>query len=164
MISASTPRTINNSNLCPCGSKTPFDECCAPVIDNKATANTPEELMRSRYTAYVLGESAYLLQSWDIDYRPKSITIENNIQWLYLEILDTHQNTNDEYTGYVTFAATSICDDTLVVMKEKSKFVKKSGIWFYQDGELHTQRNAIALNGKCPCGSAKKYKRCCRHK
>ena len=157
-------RDRSGSTPCLCGNKVSLAECCAPIIANLAMANTPEQLMRSRYTAYVLGESAYLLRSWDIAYRPQEIIFDKHIKWLHLRVLDTHQYTGDENRGYVTFTATSICDDTLVEMKEKSKFVKKNGVWFYQDGELTTQKKVIALNAKCPCGSTKKYKRCCRNR
>ena len=155
-------KTIRNSKSCPCGSNKSLNDCCAPIIQGKCIANTPEKLMRSRYSAYVLRNREYLLESWDIMYRPESISFEHEIRWLRLEIIDTHKFRSEDNTGNVSFIATSICDDTLVEMQEKSTFIKKNGVWLYQKRELTTTRKTIALNGKCPCGSGKKFKRCCR--
>ncbi len=152
----------NNSKSCPCGSNISLNDCCAPIIQGKLIAKTPEQLMRSRYTAYALRDIEYLLESWDIMYRPVSISFEHEVRWLRLEITDTHEFKNEDNTGKVSFIATSICEDTLVEMQEKSTFIKKNGVWLYQKGELTTTRKTIALNGKCPCGSGKKFKRCCR--
>ena len=151
-----------NFNSCPCGNNLPLNNCCAPIIQGQVVANSPEQLMRSRYTAYVLKAKEYLLESWDIMYRPESISFEHEVHWLRLEITDTHKFNSEDNTGNISFIATSICDDSLVEMKEKSTFIKKNGMWFYQKGELTTTRKTIALNGKCPCGSGKKFKRCCR--
>lgn len=149
-------------NNCPCCSGMHIESCCAPIIQNQALAKTPEELMRSRYTAYVLQKSDYILQSWDISYRPESITFDNDVQWIHLEITESELKTGDENTGYVNYCATSICDDILIKMREKSTFVNKKGLWFYQQGQLKINRDKISLNSNCPCGSKKKYKRCCR--
>ncbi len=155
-------KTNRNPKLCPCGSNLSLKVCCAPIIQRQLNAKTPEQLMRSRYTAYVLRNSNYLLETWDIMYRPESISFEHEICWLGLQITDTHKFKSEDNTGYVSFIATSICDDSIVEMKEKSTFIKNNGMWFYQKGDLTTTRKTIALNGKCPCGSGKKFKRCCR--
>ena len=58
-------RKKNAPAPCPCGSGRTFDECCGPFLSGAAAALTPEALMRSRYTAYAVGDDAYVLATWD---------------------------------------------------------------------------------------------------
>ena len=58
--------------LCPCGSGLTLAECCGPKIAGEPAA-TPEALMRSRYTAYALGDDAYVLATWAPETRPAEL-------------------------------------------------------------------------------------------
>jgi len=147
---------------CPCTSGKLFKECCSPVLSDHSLAATPEMLMRSRYTAFAIEDSAFLLRSWDISTRPRSINFEKNIVWLQLIIEAAPQPEPNDDSGFVVFKASFIQNDTVFEMKEKSFFIRKKCLWFYLNGELITQKKAISLKERCPCGSGKKYKRCCR--
>ena len=118
--------------------------------------------MRSRYTAFVIEDSAFLLRSWDISTRPQAINFEKNIVWLKLIIDAAPHPEPDADEGFVTFNASFIQNDRLVELVEKSVFLRKKGLWFYVNGELTSQEKKLSLKEQCPCGSRKKYKRCCR--
>jgi SEC-C motif domain protein len=154
--------TMPTETDCPCNSGKLFKECCSPILADHSLAVIPEMLMRSRYTAFVVEDSAFLLRSWDVSTRPRSINFEKNIVWLKLIIEDAPPPLPNESTGSVVFQASFIQHDNVVEMKEKSVFLRNDNLWFYLNGELTTQVTAISLNEQCPCGSGKKYKRCCR--
>ncbi|MDA7817596.1 YchJ family metal-binding protein [Sulfurimonas sp.] len=119
--------------------------------------STPEELMRSRYDAYVRGDGLYLVNSAIKDSR-YSDDIEliqefsQNVEWLKLDVLDTYEN-------FVEFKAYYREGEIIKVLHEKSRFVQEDGEWLYADGELYNSK--VERNEACPCGSGKKYKKCC---
>tara|TARA_Y100001933_G_C18739965_1_gene455394 strand:- start:23 stop:565 length:543 start_codon:yes stop_codon:yes gene_type:complete len=148
---------------CPCSSGKLLSACCSPILADHALARTPEQLMRSRYTAFVYQDSIHLLRSWDIPSRPQSLNFDDTIVWLELDIEEAPLPSPSDDFGYVRFKATFIQNDCYVKMKEKSVFVRKNNLWFYLRGELQKEETPISLKSQCPCGSGKKYKRCCRH-
>ena len=112
---------------------------------------TPKELMKSRYDAFVRMDGEYLSQTTTQDMSTDMSAYEN-IEWLKLEIVDA-------YEDIVEFKAYFREENTIQILHEKSRFVEVDGVWKYSDGELfntHLQRNET-----CPCGSGKKYKKCC---
>ncbi len=112
---------------------------------------TPSQLMQSRYDAFVRMDGQYLQETTTLDVST-DMTIYENIEWLKLDILDAHEN-------IVEFKAYYREDNIVQVLHEKSFFSEVDGVWKYSDGELfntHLQRNET-----CPCGSGKKYKKCC---
>ena len=79
--------------LCPCGSGLCLAECCGRYLTGGAEhlgAPTPEALMRSRYTAFALGDEAYLLDTWEEAHRPEAIWArgEARVKWLSLKVLE----------------------------------------------------------------------------
>lgn len=154
--------SLSSKSICPCNSEKLFSECCSKVINNQALALTPEVLMRSRYTAFVIENSDYLLQSWHFSTRPKTLTFEKHIIWLKLIIEKAPLPLPSDNIGYVSFCAQCIQNDNMIKITEKSTFIRKANLWFYRDGELATQETPLSLNGLCACGSGKKYKRCCK--
>jgi len=127
--------------------------------------------MRSRYTAYQLEDAAYLYETAHQDYRTgqteagiKNWASENS--WNKLEILDTLNGKVNDQEGIVEFKA-YFTDKNGVdqVHHERSGFLKEAGKWFYTSGvfnpENKTKNESIPRNGPCPCGSGKKYKKCC---
>ena len=72
---------------CPCGSGLPLGECCGRLHDGTATAATAEQLMRSRYSAFVLGDAAYLLATWHPSTRPRSLELDDAVRWTGLDVL-----------------------------------------------------------------------------
>ena len=94
---AATPDTVmNNPALidhapCPCGSTAAYADCCSPALAGRIAAPTAEALMRSRYTAYVAADVAYLLRTWHARTRPAAIDPATIPRWRGLEILRTEQ-------------------------------------------------------------------------
>lgn len=89
---------------CPCGSEQVNSECCLPLIENRS-ASTAEALMQSRYTAYVTGNAAYLLDSWYPDTRPSNLEPGDNQKWLGLKIRRVVQGGPGDSNGVVEFVA-----------------------------------------------------------
>lgn len=149
---------FNESILdCPCGSGHTFEDCCGKYISYTHYPETPEQLMRSRYSAYVLINEDYLLKSWHESTRPDSLDLENDTtQWKKLKIISTSENN----VHFVAFFGNSInVKESYFFLSEESKFVKDKH-WFYLEGtELKTTE--LSKNMLCPCQSGKKFKRCC---
>jgi SEC-C motif-containing protein len=112
---------------------------------------TPKELMKSRYEAFVRGDGEYLAQTTTQDVST-DMSAYKNIKWLKLDIVDAK---DDE----VEFKAYYSENGVISVLHERSKFVQKDGKWFYDDGIIFNTQ--IQRNEPCPCGSGKKYKKCC---
>lgn len=127
------------TDTCPCGKQKPFAECCGRFLSGQQIPKTPEQLMRSRYSAYVLGGyGEYLLQSW-FPATATGVTAEElsdrNVNWQRLEVIDKSQN-NDE--AAVEFKAYYLPEnsDELKAMHEKSEFRRVNGRWFYVGGRV----------------------------
>ena len=76
------------ADSCPCGSEKSYSQCCEPFLSDMAQPDTAESLMRSRYTAYTLKDSAYLYKTWHALTQPKSINLDDDqMQWDRLEIV-----------------------------------------------------------------------------
>lgn len=120
---------------CPCGSGNTYNQCCRQYHDGKA-APTAEALMRSRYSAYVLRNGAYLHRSWHTTTRPnkKGLMQLPPTEWLGLEIVRTEQGGEQDATGLVEFIARYQDGGQTGQLHETSRFVKESGRWYYVDG------------------------------
>lgn len=121
---------------CPCGSALPFARCCGPCLNGAAQPKTAEQLMRSRYTAYVLGDTAYLLATWHPTTRPSNLRLEpaGAVKWLGLKILRTRLGMADDQRGEVEFVARYKIQGKAVRLHESSEFVRDGGRWFYVSG------------------------------
>ena len=131
---------------------------------------TAEELMRARYHAYETCDMEFIKESHDPDNTEGIDWAEcekwaRESQWLGLEIISTTKGGEDDNDGIVEFKATYIENGKTIVHHEKSYFVKKNGVWFYQKWlpitSTRINENKIGRNDPCPCGSGKKYKKCC---
>jgi len=118
--------------------------------------------MRSRYTAFCLSNKEYLLKTWHPDYRPNELEFSKDILWLALEIVNHRLGQLNDDNGMVHFRAYFKQKGKLEVLEEKSQFLKIDGKWQYVNGELQHSRIKISRNDLCPCGSGKKFKRCCQ--
>jgi SEC-C motif-containing protein len=146
---------------CPCGSKLPYEACCGAIISGKKEAASPEALMRSRYTAYTLGDGAYLVATTVAQKRheedvPLIEEYARKTEWLGLEVIRSHQEGEE---GEVEFKAYYRENGGISVHHELSRFVKVGGRWYYDEGRLFEAK--VGRNDPCPCGSGKKYKKCC---
>jgi SEC-C motif-containing protein len=123
---------------CPCGRTTSkgqalsLDTCCGPYHANQ-NAPDAESLMRSRYSAFVLGDVPYLLATWHSSQRPAELTLETGGKWLGLEIKQ-HRVTSPD-TAEVEFVARFRVGGKAVPQHERSRFVREDGRWFYVDGD-----------------------------
>lgn len=171
--------------ICPCGSGAAYAECCEPFIKTKAFPDTAEKLMRSRYTAFVTGEIDYIRDTIapearkDFDAKSTREWSQGS-KWLGLKILSVDSGKPSDKKGTVEFIATYEKNGESVDHHEVAKFRKaESGKWMFVDGDSHTHTGGeghhhhpkretfvreapkVGRNDPCPCGSGKKYKKCC---
>lgn len=142
---------------CHCGSKKEFSKCCEPFLNGSLKPLTPQELMRSRYSAYVLGNGKYIVESAVKEQRYEDdINLiqeySRSVEWLKLDVIAA-------YDDIVEFRAYYRDANGIKVQHEKSNFTYEDGAWLYKDGELYNSK--IQRNEECPCQSGKKYKKCC---
>lgn len=152
---------------CPCGSKLDFSACCGPCLAGRP-APTAEALMRSRYTAYATGDLDYIERTCagpaaaGFD-RTELAASQLGTQWLGLEILATRKGRVPDSEGTVSFVARYRHDGREAALSETSRFVRVDGQWRYAEAELPTAASVSrpGRNDPCPCGSGKKFKKCC---
>lgn len=121
---------------CPCGSGEAYAECCGRYHAGPETAPTAEALMRSRFSAFALGERDYLLASWHPRTRPATLELDERIRWLHLEIVSTSGGGLFDSTGTVEFRAHYRAGSSRGVLHEGSRFVRVDGAWRYLDGDV----------------------------
>jgi len=128
--------------------------------------------MRSRYTAHVKAEIDYIVDTTEAGQRDKVdrkqvAAWSKNAQWLGLEIVQTQAGGPEDETGTVEFTARYRQKAKRMDHREVAEFKKNDGRWFFVDGRAPTPEQAIrpgpkvGRNDPCPCGSGKKYKKCC---
>ncbi|POH65597.1 MULTISPECIES: YchJ family protein [Cryobacterium] len=118
---------------CPCGSGNSYDDCCGRLHRSDARAATAEQLMRSRYSAFAVGDAGYLLRTWHPRTRPDTIELDTTVRWMRLDIDRTERGTLFDTEGVVEFTAHSRQDGRRAQQHEVSRFVKVSGAWLYLD-------------------------------
>ena len=131
-----------SEQTCPCGNssalKKPlaFAACCARYIDDFENTPAPdaESLMRSRYSAFVLGRSRYLQATWHLSTRPVDIDADANTKWLGLEVRRHVATGPDE--AEVEFVARYKLAGRATRIHELSRFVREARRWYYVDGDL----------------------------
>ncbi|WP_346883771.1 YchJ family metal-binding protein [uncultured Algibacter sp.] len=121
---------------CYCGNPKPYSSCCQPIHKNRDKALTAEELMRSRYSAFVLADGEYLMQSHhyktrNLKEKKAIVAWAKSVQWIKLEILDTSKGTKNDTEGTVTFNAYFYENGNVNVIHENSAFVKENNQWHY---------------------------------
>jgi SEC-C motif-containing protein len=118
--------------------------------------------MRSRYTAYKLKNSAYLLDTWHMTTHPPALDLASDAtHWLGLSIIESREHRGSG-EAQVEFTATFLADKTLQSLHERSRFVCCDERWLYLDGEATWSRAPLpGRNDPCYCGSGRKFKKCC---
>ena len=131
---------------CPCGklsaSNKPlaFAVCCARYLGDFENSPAPdaESLMRSRYSAFSLGRTDYLMATWHASTRPEDLSADDATKWLGLEV--RRHATIDADHAEVEFVAryrtASAGSGRAVRIHELSRFVREAGRWCYVDGDL----------------------------
>lgn len=158
---------------CPCTSGTTYAECCQPYLEGKAAAPTAEALMRSRYTAFAMGMVDYIHDTLapesrsDFD-RKGTEQWAKRSEWKKLEIHETEQGQPGDEEGIVDFTAHYIMDGKKVAHPERSlfRFDRDDQRWYFVEPITASQKPVVKVptpgrNEPCPCGSGKKYKKCC---
>ncbi len=139
-------------SLCYCGSGKSFESCCQRFLDKKEISSDAQELMRSRYSAYVSKNAEYLNATSTDNVAEVRFTALDSLVWLNLKIESFTENE-------VIFRAYYKDAGKVHVLREHSFFIKELGRLKYDAGEMLEAK--IERNETCPCGSGKKYKKCC---
>lgn len=160
-------------SLCPCGSELPLEQCCAPILSGETPAPTAEALMRSRFSAFALNKIPYLgatlSEELAQEFNAEEMTkLNKGIRWTSLEVHETSQGGPDDEYGEVVFTASFMRKGKLGRLQERSLFSRREGRWVYSgrnDEQPHpaeiTAGPKAGRNEPCPCGSGRKFKKCC---
>ncbi|MEY3630316.1 MAG: hypothetical protein RLY91_2082 [Pseudomonadota bacterium] len=131
--------SLDKNTACPCGRmqgkrSLSFEQCCQRYLDHFGSTPAPdaESLMRSRYSAFVLQRSDYLLKTWDVSHRPAELDFDANTKWLGLQVKMHH--TIDLEHAEVEFVARYRVQGKASRLHERSRFVCRDGRWYYLDG------------------------------
>jgi SEC-C motif-containing protein len=130
-------------SACPCGSGKKFDDCCGIFIEGTQQPETPEQLMRSRYTAFVMQDMEYVQKTtdpqtkFDFDFEANRSWAEES-EFVGLKILKTSMDGNK---GMVEFQAqfrsrAGEGSATVQTHHEISKFRKQAGVWYFREGRV----------------------------
>ena len=144
-VQSSIATTIFNrpdkNTACPCGRlqgkrSLIFEQCCQRYLDHFDSVPAPdaESLMRSRYTAFVLQRSSYLLKTWYPSHRPTELDFDDKVKWLGLQV-KAHRMLDLEHAE-VEFVARSRVQGKASRLHELSRFTSQDGRWYYVDGEM----------------------------
>ncbi|WP_409483208.1 YchJ family protein [Arsenicicoccus dermatophilus] len=113
---------------CPCGSGSAYTDCCRPLHLGRRAAASPEQLMRSRYSAFVVGDADYLLQTWDPLTRPGELRLDGR-EWSGLRVIRASGDV-------VEYVASSSVGGRRQELHEVSRFRQVLGRWVYVDGDF----------------------------
>lgn len=118
---------------CPCESGADYQTCCGPLHRAERQADTAQELMRSRYSAYARGDAEYLFRTWHPRTRPADVTVDPGVAWTGLEVVDVDAGGVNDDRGEVEFVARYESSGSSAAMRERSRFERRAGRWFYVD-------------------------------
>lgn len=121
---------------CMCLSGEAYSMCCGRFHSGEAEAATAEQLMRSRYSAFVLLDGPYLLRTWHPDTAPANLDLDPDLQWRRLDIVSTNRGGPLDVQGTVEFKAWFRHGSERGAHHEVSRFVRENGRWLYLDGEV----------------------------
>ncbi|MCG7390881.1 YchJ family protein [Pantoea sp. ACRSB] len=149
------------SEPCPCCSGKQYSLCCAPFLAGEQLPESAEQLMRSRYTAYAMQNSNWLIASWHPSQRVPDMAQRLSesfagTEWLSLNVTCCNHGSHDN-EAFVTFFARYRENSQIRAIHERSRFLREDHRWYYVDGTAPQ----TGRNDRCPCGSDKKYKKCC---
>ncbi|QPB43612.1 YchJ family protein [Rodentibacter haemolyticus] len=152
--------TDKTTALCPCQSDRNYEDCCGVFHSHQAFPETAEQLMRSRYSAYVLKNIAYIVET-SVPAQQSLLDVPllrewaETTDWLGLQILKTETLTKIQ--SAVEFNALFRGEEGAQSHQERSIFVKINGRWYFIDPTVPLP----TMKQPCLCGSDKKFKHCC---
>ncbi|MBU2976725.1 YchJ family protein [Alteromonas sp. C1M14] len=147
---------------CYCNSGRPFETCCQPILQGTKKAATPENLMRSRFSAYALSNYDYILATYAS--APRATLSQNDLRvsaehtkWLTLNIIALPTPHQVEFNAWYSE------NGKLGQLHETSSFILEDDAWRYHSGDLHSDTGYVkkGRNEPCICLSGKKFKQCC---
>jgi SEC-C motif-containing protein len=161
-----------STNPCPCGSQKGFAQCCGPLLTGNRDAKTAEELIRSRYTAFVKADIEHIRRTRhprsSNEFEEDAVRAwAEKSDWKGLVISKVEGGGVDDDNGTVDFVASYEEAGALQEHKEHAVFVRCDGRWTFVDGDyvvpetFHRDAPKVGRNDPCPCGSGKKHKKCC---
>lgn len=121
---------------CPCLSGEQYGQCCGRFHRGAAEAATAEQLMRSRYSAFALLDTDYLLRTWHPRTAPAELELDPGMEWRRLDILSTSRGGPLDTEGMVEFKAYFRNGSERGVLHEASRFVRENRRWLYLDGDV----------------------------
>ncbi|PRY38021.1 YchJ family protein [Umezawaea tangerina] len=124
---------ITTASPCPCGLGNSYGDCCGRAHRGDTTAATAELLMRSRYSAFAVGDVDYLLRTWDPTTRPAELDLDPAQRWTRLEVLGTTGGGLLQREGTVEFRAHYLDGGQRFDLHENSRFRRDNGLWVYLD-------------------------------
>jgi len=125
------PSEVKPGRDCFCGSPKTFSSCCQPFINKQTIPSTAEQLMRSRYTAFVIEDEAYLLASWHPEHRPKELNFDPMTKWLGLKVISAKKDDSNVQAAQVKFVARYKIAGKAYRIEEDSYFIKQGPHWLY---------------------------------
>ncbi|TCP12310.1 SEC-C motif-containing protein [Bisgaardia hudsonensis] len=147
--------------LCPCQYGKQYQDCCGLLHSYQIRAKNAEQLMRSRYSAFVINNIDYIVATTIPSQQPL-LDIEALTQWSLsakwqgLEIVEYIDKLTSNHSA-VEFKAFFIQNENLHIHHEKSLFVRINDVWYFADPTV----NLPTMKKPCICGSGKKFKSCC---
>ncbi len=157
---------------CPCGSGRPYEECCGPCHEGKVWPDDPLTMVRSRYCAYARGKYQYLVDTYLASPENPGPTAEElaegarGVRWQALRITGSGRSDEDN-CDFVDFYAYYAMDDGLHQLGEHALFRRVEDRLYYTGGSrlapapYRHEGPRVGRNDPCPCGSGRKYKKCC---
>jgi len=121
---------------CYCGTNKTYKDCCEMFHLNHGKTKTAQQLMRSRYSAFVLANGDYLMQTHHNSTRPISekkaiVKWAKSVEWVKLDVLETTKGLENDDDGIVTFKAYFYDNGKMDLIHEKSAFIKENNKWYY---------------------------------
>ena len=158
-------------SLCPCGTGSPYSECCEPLIRGERPASTAEALMRARFSAYTKKEVDFIYRTIHPEQQKKADresikTWADVANFRTLDVLKVEEGGAGDDSGMVEFIAMYEEGGEERRHHEHARFERVGGEWFFDQHRSAAPALAratpdIGRNDPCPCGSGKKYKKCC---
>lgn len=131
---------IPPNDQCPCGSLKKYKKCCK-VFHDGTNAKTAEQLMRSRFTAYILNDANYIIKTTHKSNQEYTLNIESwkkdimnfsdYTEFLGLEILESVEGKEESFIKFNAILKQGNLDASFT---ENSRFLKVENRWFYVDG------------------------------
>jgi len=165
-----------DTSKCPCDSNQLYTECCHLLHQGVKHAESAAQLMRSRYSAHVSGNIQYLVNTTLPVQQAYLNTKEiadwaNRAQWTGLAVVSQKAGQPQDDEGWVEFIASYNtkydakydANSEPKQHQENSYFKKIQQRWYfvYPLEGLLNQGQKVSRNDPCPCGSERKYKKCC---